>query len=663
MTDPQHPDVPLEPSSPETPAVPDAPGAPSPVPPAAATPDDSPTAAWPSLGTPTGGPDMADRPLAATPTESAPGAPGAPWEPAAGVPANRVDRVADGGTFGAVGTGPTDGRGRRLRWIAAIAGVAVVVAISIAVASLIGGKPATSTAMGYMPADVVTYSEFRLDLPGDQRQKLASFMKPIPGFDDSSQFDTKLNELFDRIVLLASNDEQTWTKDIAPWFGGQIALGMSIPTSSVAVSSSSTGLYVVTIKDRAKAIAWIQGIAKDATFNRSTYGDADLLIPTAGDGVFAIAVNDKVAILGATGAVKAAIDTEGKGAWTGNDDVEAALATVDRDYVMVGVTRVKAMADAFTALMAQQSPGALDRTQLDETILGMLPAWFANTGRFENDAFVTTSVGPAGNIGYDTSNHADGIVGHIPASTLLVTSEHDVGPSLTALIAKFRPLPEASDFFRQFDQAMSLLGGTDAVVGWWGDSAIVVSKLDDGTIGGGLVVKPRDAAAADRLLTSLSGFVALGGGSAGVTTRTADHNGTKVTIVDAGAAAGMTGLPPGYKAEIAWASNADIAVVGYGESFVNAVLDAGPGHSLADDARFKGLLDRAGNENIAVTFVDLKTIRTLLEPVVQATAPADAWEQYTKYIQPYLGPIDALIATGRKDGSKDRGVTLITTPR
>ncbi|HET7029888.1 MAG TPA: hypothetical protein VFI34_05220, partial [Candidatus Limnocylindrales bacterium] len=211
-------------------------------------------------------------------------------------------------------------------------------------------------------------------------------------------------------------------------------------------------------------------------------------------------------------------------------------------------------------------------------------------------------------------------------------------------------------------RAISVLGGFDAVVGWWGDSAVVVSKLDDGTIGGGLVVKPRDAAAADRLLTSLSGFVAIGGASAGATSRTVDHNGTTVTIVTV-SGADMAGLPPGYKPEIAWASNADIAVVGYSEAFVEAVLDAGPGHSLADDARFKGLLDRAGAENIAVTFLDIKALRTLIEPLAQATAPGDAWTQYTKYIQPYLAPIDALISVGRKDGSNDRGVTLITTPR
>ena len=33
---------------------------------------------------------------------------------------------------------------------------------------------------------------------------------------------------------------------------------------------------------------------------------------------------------------------------------------------------------------------------------------------------------------------------------------------------------------------------------------------------------------------------------------------------------------------------------------------------------------------------------------------------YTREIQPYLEHVDALIGTGRKDGTLDRGVTILT---
>ena len=119
-------------------------------------------------------------------------------------------------------------------------------------------------------------------------------------------------------------------------------------------------------------------------------------------------------------------------------------------------------------------------------------------------------------------------------------------------------------------------------------------------------------------------------------------------------------LPPGYKPEFAWATNKDVTVLGYGQSFVNAVLDAGPGRSLADDARFKALLDRAGAENIAVSYIDINTIRTLIEPLAGAAVPADSWAYSPREIQPYLEHVDALIGTARKDGNLDRGVTMLT---
>jgi len=90
------------------------------------------------------------------------------------------------------------------------------------------------------------------------------------------------------------------------------------------------------------------------------------------------------------------------------------------------------------------------------------------------------------------------------------------------------------------------------------------------------------------------------------------------------------------------------------------VLDAGPGRSLGDDARFKGFLGRVGADNLGVAFVDVAAIRALIEPLAQGEAPAEAWSYYTKEIQPYLAPLDAVISGIRKDNSLDRGTGAFT---
>src|SRR5882672_4467318 len=98
---------------------------------------------------------------------------------------------------------------------------------------------------------------------------------------------------------------------------------------------------------------------------------------------------------GTEAAVKAAIDTGGKGSFDQNDDVKAALGTLEKDFVGFSVLRTRALADAAIRMIGTSQPGVLDRTQIDETVLGLIPAWQAQTIRFENDALVATSVGPS----------------------------------------------------------------------------------------------------------------------------------------------------------------------------------------------------------------------------------------------------------------------------
>jgi Protein of unknown function (DUF3352) len=575
-----------------------------------------------------------------------------------------------------------------LRWLVALVGVAVVVAASLVVVSLAAGRPATSVALGYMPADTVQYVEGRLDLPGDQRQKLGEFLaKAIPGFDDQSQLEPKLEDVLDRLVRSATDGKQTWTANIEPWFGGQVAVGMGVPnaaalggattsvlgttdgqttTSAVmpgaGMSELGGGLFVATIKDRAKAGAWLTSTMDAASTNKTAYNGADLYQNADAPNGAAVAITDTVMLGGTLDAVKAAVDTNGKGSFGDNADVKAALATVDRDYVGLTLLRTKAYYEGLLALMSSAQPGAFDKTQIDETVLAMVPAWQIGTARFESDALAFTSASPSWAIGYDSSNHASTLTGHAPPKTIAYAEVHDVGQALTAVLAKFRALPEAKPAFDSFDQAVAVLGGSEAAFGWIGDVALDVAPAADGTIGGGILIQPKDADAAKRFFTTIGSAIQLAGGSSGLAVRTEDHGGTPITIVDFSKVAGTSEahLPPGYKPEIAWAFTPDVAVIGYGSDFVASVLDAGPGPSLADDARFQGLVKRVGAENLSLSFLDVTAIRGLVEPLIQKDMPADKWAEYLKEYRPYLEHFDALIGAVHKDGSVDTGSSALT---
>jgi hypothetical protein len=677
---------PGEPGAPEPAAPPTVDGA------AAGTEStDNPTQPWPSL-TPSSetGPSAASwstSGVSAEPGRSAepmPGAPvpwqpadppvgASPFEPADHLPDTRLGTVGDPAATVAAIAATSAARSSRsrsgLRWGLALLGILVVIGASALIVSLAGGRPSTSIAVGYMPPTTAQYTEMRFDLPGDQRQKLAAYLANFPGFKDQTQLEPKLYEVFDRIVGAVSKGSQTYTANIQPWFGGQIAIGTAAPDPAAPAASGVTPgmaannvLLVVTISDRAKAAAWLTSTGTGLT--RSTYNGADLFTDTTGSAglTAAAAVTDKVMLGGSIDAVKAAIDSNGQGSLAQDADFKAALAQVDRDYVVFGFVKIRAYTDAIRRMAEKAKPGILDSTQIDETVTSILPTWQVTTSRFENDALTTSMAYPSFGIGYDATNRKSTLLDHVPAKAVFYAETHDIGPALTALLGKFRALPETKAAFDQLDQALSLLGGFDAVVGWWGDAAIVVAPGADGVIGGGLLVQPRDKAAADRLFTTLRGFLVLGGANSGVNIHEEDHNGTPIEILDFSAVPGMASgsLPPGYKAEIAYAITKDVVVLGYGRDFVASVLDAAPGTNLASDTRFKALLSRVGEDNIGVSFVDVNALRGLIEPLVQQAAPADVWTQYQANLKPYLEHVDAVISSVRKDGALDRGQAALT---
>lgn len=565
----------------------------------------------------------------------------------------------DTGTFG--GEAPAGPRSNGIRWAIALGGVAVVIAATIAILALTSGRPSPSIAVGYMPVSTIQYAEYRLDLPGEQRAKMAGFLSKFPGFDDQTIVQTKLYEVFDRIVMLASSNEQSYTADIDPWFGGQIAMGSGMSSQS-AVGAGLLGqaitpfggdaLFVVTVKDPAKATAWLKSTVGDS-LTEGQYGGTTIYTLGAGSGGFLFAVTDKVLLAGSDAAVRAAIDSKGEGKLADDAEFKAAFGTVSRDYVSFSYTEYRSL---LQSVIAMSGGSGLETTTVDDELLSLVPAWQASSFRFEDDALVGDTTYPSIEIGYDAKNKKSTLIGHAPAGTILYAESHDIGPAALAILDRFRKMPDLREAFSQIDSAAGVVGGFEGALGWWGDAAVVISKDSTGSVGGGLLIKPSDADAAKRTIDTLRSFVVLAGGQAGVELRDVAHGDATITVVDFGEAVESTGgtIPPGVKAELAYAVTADVVVIGYGEAFVADVLDAGPGPSLADDGRFTSLVKRVGEENIGLSFVDVKAIRELIEPLVKPMAPQEQWAFYEREVLPYLLPLDAFISSARIDGDLDR---------
>lgn len=561
------------------------------------------------------------------------------------------------------------GRRGGTRWGIALGAVAIAVGGLAAAAFLLTGQSPASRLVGWAPADAPLYAEARLDLPGDQRAQLGAFLSKFPGFSDQAILDQKIDEALDRIVSGATDGRQDFSTKIKPWFDGQVAMAATATTRAGATEPGS-GLALVAVKDVAAARAWFEALAAERpmTLTTETYGGTELLV--AADAQGAAAFLDGVMLLGDPTAVRAAIDTGGKGELAKAPAFVAARAAFKGDQLAFAYLDVHA-ALALAESNAGDAGGVL---RAGEALTGAIPVWAGFAVRTDGSGLIAEAVWPhLANEGFTPENRAGRLADLVPASTIVLTDARDLGKVLTTLLTQARSDPGAAKDLEQLEQAATLLGGLDSLVGWIGDAGVAITR-DGAAIDGGLVVVPADPAAADRLGTMLSGFLDLFGTQSGLSVKTEDHGGTEITIVDLGtvqellggalgAGLDLGGLPideirPSGRVELAWAVRDDVVVIALGPAFVRSVLDVGPSTSLAADTRYRSLLELVGTENAGSTFVDLRAIREVGEGIM-AAADGSAAVDYDRDVKPYLEPFDAWIQVNTVGGDLDRSIMRI----
>ena len=655
-------------------------------------PDDAPTQAYRTDGdaapetAPTGdpapssaapGPDATPATQSAPPVSAATADTGTP--PVAPTPAS-WQPVPPAATTTQPVAGPGPRRG--LRWAVALVVVALVVTTVAAAAFIMGSKAPDATVLRWVPTDSVIYGEARLDLPGDQRAKLAEFLSKFPGFRDQAGLEAKINETLDRIVSGASNGEQKYTTDISPWFGGEIGFAMSELPDMANMSDPETMTAVpevamfVSLKDAAVARTWLDEELKDASPTTEEYGGTTLTIvsspggPEGASGAFAIPDDGKVLIAGQVEAVKTALDTKGASGLTAEPGFAAALAASDADHVgfmYMNLRRYMDWAMGMAGAAGVEGCGSALSTEM----LAQVPDWMGFRLRIEGDALRmegTTPIPAA--LPEKPVSRVSTLAARLPASTIAFFEGHDLGKSVLTAIDQYKSDPACADAVKQVEGIVGLLDGFDGVFGWMGDAAVVVNRTADG-VEGGLVVRTADSESASDLLATLRSFVALGGSQAGMSIREETHDGTTITILDAGDATSLLGLAgmgagipveppggPGSRVELAWAVTDDLVVLSAGPNFVKHVLDTDEASSLAGDDRFNALVERTGKENLGLMFADFAAMRELVEGV--ARADAEMFAEYETEVQPFLLPFDAYMMSSTVGGDLTQMKAVIT---
>jgi hypothetical protein len=552
-------------------------------------------------------------------------------------------------------------RGGGLRWAMALLVTVVIIGIGAVAALLLTGQSAPSSLVGYAPSDSIMYGELRLDLPGDQRQKLGQFLSRFPGFKDQANMPTKVDEVLDRIVLALSSNQQDFTTNIKPWFGGEMGFSAAdLPVTATASDMDNLRfLFLMSVSDASKARAWLDGILGDTTKTTGDHKGTQLILLGDGPIELAIGIHGKVMLIGDETSVRAAVDTNGAGQLATSERFTAARRSMSGDSLGYFYFDFERYVD-WIATQGAAMPDTLG-FQFDDAYQALLPDWMVFRLQARGDAIAMEAAMPHVETALKLSNRAGELAPHLPPSTIALFDTHELGDSVLQTLDLYRKNAGTAEAFKQVDQAAVLFGGFDRIFGWMQDGGFALTR-DGDKIDGGIVFSPKDRAGGERLLATLRSYAVLGGGQAGLQVQVRDvpYAGATISVIDFGdwrdlaalAGAGTT-VPFEGRLEVAYAATDQIVVIGLGDSFVKAVLDAKPGASLADDARYRSLLDRVSGQNLGVAYLDITAVREMFEGLFR-TADPTGFADYEREIKPYLEPLDALIQATTRDGATDR---------
>ena len=558
------------------------------------------------------------------------------------------------------------------RWLIAF-GVAGLVLGVTAIALLLLGSRSTPEALRYIPTNMPVVAELRVDLPGDQLQKVGNLLAHFPGFKDQSTLTSKLDEALARITTQASSGSASYATDVKPWLAGPLFVGAQV--SSTASSSTSGSSTASTPAASAVAVFTTDGkvtcdpITKSSTA-KEVYKGIDI---HGGDaGAVACALDGRYALVGDSASIKAAIDAHANHSGVdGDSQYQKArdalggdrLATV---YFSIGALKAGALASAIPAL----SSAGTDVT----AALAALPPWVIAGLSAEDSAIVTDIVsGPTGPPPSPSGSalltmppaHVSRLAPLLPADTAALFELHGTGVLGQNLLASLRANPALVPALGQLDATLGVLGGPQALIGWIDDAGIVVIP-DGSSLTGGVLVQAADDATATAKADQIRSLLTLAGLSGGITTRDIDINGTKVTIADlgdissllqqAGQATGGLSVPAGTHIVISVAAHGSTVLIGGGESFARRILETVAGSSLADQASYKTALGLAFPSNSGQLYVAAAPLLAFADTVIPAAAKA----RFDSDVKPYIAPFDAFIETASADPSGIRIRFVIT---
>ena len=542
-----------------------------------------------------------------------------------------------------------------------MAALILVLAVGVGAFALLNAGNGPSPVEAYVPRGAAAFAEVRFDAPGDQKLALAQLLLRVPGLSQPPDTSADMARGIASLVGAAMDHPvDGYAADVRAWVGGAIGAAAFLPPDGGAPRL----LAVIGVRDVTAAGLWADGYlpaagglavtepVRGGTLRHSPDGSTIAVVDGAalGGGI------GSVLLAGAEADVRAALDAAASGAGLASTDAFRSARSA-----LPGDELARAFVDA-AAARSWLAAGGSGRVGLlaghgatADAMLAGLPAWAAIRVRAEGDALLVGAATAGRSTAGDASG--DAIAANLPPDTVAVLDLHDAGAFLTGWLEALHATGAGPQIDR-VDGALAGIGGIKGVLAQLG-AADVLATWDGTLLRAGIVVRSTDEAATRRLLDSVRSLADF----AKAPHTDVAHGDTTITTV---LAPEVVDLPLIGRPAVEVAMRGDLLIVGVGPGFAAAVLDAGPRHSLADQAAYQRALAHAGGAGEASCYVDVQAARTVggrlgvggLRPT--EPAPSASGSPTTPAI-----PLDALEAVGCivRGGGSVTTITLALTVR
>ncbi|HVM30432.1 MAG TPA: DUF3352 domain-containing protein [Candidatus Limnocylindrales bacterium] len=538
------------------------------------------------------------------------------------------------------------------RWLLPLVGLVVVGLIAAAlVVVVLNMQPtadagATRAGYEYLPDRATIALELRLDLPGDQRQQLFSFVSRLPDMQGAAEVEEGLRELVEEAVADMTDGSGSYRDDVEPWFEGWMVVGMQLPEN---LMSSDEGAFVGVFGSRDRGLAeqamirlrpaaeWSAEAGpggREIWTGRDRFDDGDLS---------GYAVTDDAVVFGASADdVRRALEVKA-GNLPSLLEVSRFGDALDRQPTSrMGMfwLDMEALQDVLGSMPGGMMASPFQCDELPQP-RGMTGSLYMREGRAVIDVVADMPEGSS-----LPQMRDSGLARHLPADTFFLTEIRDVGESARKTLDCLRKNPTIGHELRDIEEGMGQR--IDQLIGWAGDVAIA-ARYDGNRATGGLLIRVTDQGRANESMGQLRALITAMGGS-DVTVREEDYNGARLVSFDLGEDFGNLAEPPLPTTSLAYAFRDDLLVIGVDASFARAVLDAEGGANLADTDAYREAIEAAGGaSNGGQVYVSLVGSAALLDAALRM-AGGDMMDEQLADFREVLGSMDSLAMVSRVDG-------------